>query len=243
MTEKTEEVKELKEIKTELEEAYRKFLRLYERFAEDRLTVTKQGEALGKIIEQLQAESSMATEFKHHIRDGLKEIIDNATQNMKQHCSKEVTDAIAAEINNSIKELRAAIDKSVVILNDYETARPFGYWMFHLGALAAVLIFGMIFVKLLMPTPLLPLTDTQFQTCMNGQKLESFWSKISKVRREYLLDIGAGKIDPEVNSLKWIQQQHPTWGVEEMAQEFNKQGKQDEGKGVVGRKLTKSRQG
>jgi len=37
----------------EMEETYRKFLRLYERFTADRLTVSKQGEALGKIMSSI----------------------------------------------------------------------------------------------------------------------------------------------------------------------------------------------
>jgi hypothetical protein len=65
---------------TELEEAYKKFLRLYERFAADRLTISKQGETLGKIIDELKAESLLATEFKVQVRKGILESVEKITR-------------------------------------------------------------------------------------------------------------------------------------------------------------------
>jgi transcriptional regulator len=81
---------------TELEEAYRKFLRLYERLAADRLTISKQGETLGKIIDELKAEAALATEFKVHVRQDVVETL------------RKTAAEISSQIKNSIQARRFA---------------------------------------------------------------------------------------------------------------------------------------
>lgn len=226
--EKAENTEEAKEAKKELEETYRKFLRLYERFAEDRVTITKQGETLGKIIEELQAESSMATEFKHHVRSDLKEMIEDTVHNVFRSCCEELDRSVTCGVNSSIKKFQAAVEESTAVLEDYKNSKEINTWVICVGCFVFAIVLSVILVKWIMPMPIIPLTDSQFQTYESGQELEKFWSKIPKKEQQHLRDIGAGKIDPEVNSFEWIKQQHPTWSTKSIVEEFEEQGRQDE---------------
>lgn len=96
----------------ELEETYRKFIRLYERFMEDRLTVTKQGATLTKIIEELKAESSLATEFKMQVRQRIEESVENVLDEVDEQVKLSIQGAVTAEINKSIKDLKSVVDDS-----------------------------------------------------------------------------------------------------------------------------------
>ena len=83
---------------TEIKEIYSKFLRLYEKLAEEREVITQQGVVLGKIITALDAETKLATEFKVQVRNGLKEGVREAAQNTGDDVKKALQENVTANV-------------------------------------------------------------------------------------------------------------------------------------------------
>ncbi|MEI7563638.1 MAG: hypothetical protein WCJ39_08660, partial [bacterium] len=126
----------------EFEATYRKFLHLYERLAEDRVVANKQGETLGIIIEELKAESSLATEFKVQVRKGIRESVNKVMEEVDGLVKKSIQESVTKEINSSVKDFKSVIDNGAVILRDYtEDKKSRDIWIYF-----GVIFCGFIFL-------------------------------------------------------------------------------------------------
>jgi hypothetical protein len=94
---------------TEMTEIYGKFLRLYERLAEEREIVAKQGEALNKIIEILVQEARNSLEFKNKLRQRMAEDVEEATKALGEKLQTSVEKTLTREIKETIVDLHDAV--------------------------------------------------------------------------------------------------------------------------------------
>jgi hypothetical protein len=68
--------------------------------------------------------------------------------------------------------------------------------MFGMGLAAAVAL-SFIFVRWLMPTPILPLTDAMLKTYVHGVKYEYVWPRLSRQEQKRLEAIEATIAPPQ----------------------------------------------
>lgn len=232
-TKETMEAKEIKEIKelkepkepniAELEEAYRKFLRLYERFAADRLTISKQGETLGKIIEELKAESSLATEFKVQVREGIVESVEKLVKEIDAQIKDAVQDSITGELDKSLKKFKEVIDDSAQVLRDYARDKKIRNIWIYCGVFFCGFMFFFSAYTAMQVRKYLPntyLSSHQISTYESGVAFEKILNKISKKTRDRLTDIWIGKIPAEENSYEWIKDKNPKMDEQEIKRKF-----------------------
>lgn len=209
---------------TELEEAYRKFLRLYERLAADRLTISKQGETLGKIIDELKAEAALATEFKVHVRQDVVETLKKTAIEIGSQIKSSIQEPITNELNDTIRNLKTALNTSREALSEstrtknenilYKClATVFG------GCLVLIVILGAFYF------PKLYFTSKQVGTYQDGVLLESFWHRLPKKEQIRLWKLGRGYLPPEENSMEWIKQHHPKLDDAAVQKKFDEQEK------------------
>jgi uncharacterized coiled-coil protein SlyX len=206
---------------TEIEEVYRKFLRLYERFAAERLIISKQGETLGKIMDELKAETGLATEFKTHIRKDVVETLKETAIEISSQIRNSIQEPTINEINNSSKELKKAVDNSIDELHSSTNMEKKA----HLWTLAA--LFGgaliALFILFKLYAPNAYFTSSQVATYKNGILLELFWDKLSKKEQAKLTAIANSKLPPEENSIKWIREHNPDISSLDVIKKFNAQ--------------------
>jgi len=206
---------------TELEETYKKFLRLYERFAAERLIIGKQGETLGKIIDELKAETELATEFKVRVRQDVAETLKKIAVEIGVQVKNSIQEPTINEINNSSKELKKAIDNSINELRSSTNTEKKAHWWilvaFFIGGLASMFIAFKLWV------PHTHFTSSQIATYKDGIFLELFWEKLSKQEQTKLTAIANGKLPPEENSIEWIRQHNPDISSLDVIKKFNAQ--------------------
>ena len=207
---------------TELEEAYRKFLRLYERFAADRLTISKQGETLGKIIDELKAESSLATEFKVHVRQDVVETMKSTAVAISDQIKNSIQEPITNEVNDLIKKLKGAVNSSIETLHECaELKKEKTWWKVVTTIFGVCLLFVLFFCKFYLPN--LYFTSKQLATYKDGIFLNLIWDKLSKKERIRLTAIGRGSLPPEENSIEWIRKQNPSISSIDVIKKFDEQ--------------------
>jgi hypothetical protein len=219
----TRETKETETSITELEEAYRKFLRLYERFAADRLTISKQGEALDKIIEELKAESSLATEFKIQVREGILESVEKLVKEVDTQIKESIQKSITEELNKSLKDFKYAINNGTEILEDYVKDRKVRNIWVYCGVIFCGFILFFTATTALKVRKYLPgtyLSSHQLSIYENGLMFDKIWNRVSKKERDRLTRIWLGTIPAEENSYEWIKDKNPKMNDEEIQKKF-----------------------
>ena len=209
----------------EVEEIYHKLLRLYERLAADRLIVVKQGEALYKIIDELKAESKLATEFKVHVRQDVVESIRNVVVEIKEQLKKIIHNTTSKEINDTVKELKSVTSNSIEVLKKYteEKEKPDNGWVTYLimgmGLCAFLgIMYTTITVGRYMPNTYL--SSEQIDDYRSGHLWNGLWNRISKKERERIVDLAIGKLPPEEWSIAWLKEKNPKLSGYEIKKKF-----------------------
>ena len=191
---------------TEIKEIYSKFLRLYEKLAEEREVITQQGVVLGKIITALDAETKLATEFKVQVRNGLKEGVREAAQNTGDDVKKALQENVTANVSSAVNELKNAADQTTKRLKEYDLLST-RWILIVLGCLIMASIgIGFMCAKWLAPAPW---TDDQLATYNRGISLEIILDRVNKKERDRLIALAEKQIPPEENSPKWIREKYP----------------------------------
>ena len=208
---------------TELEEAYKKFLRLYERFAADRLTISKQGETLGKIIDELKAESLLATEFKVQVRKGILESVEKITRETDIQIRESIQKSITGELNKSLGEFKEVIDDGAQILRDYAVDKKIRKTWIYCGVFfCSIICFFTTYTaaQVMRYLPNTYLNSHQISTYESGAAFEKILNRVSKKTRDHLTHIWMGKIPAEENSYEWIRDKNPHMNDEEIQKKF-----------------------
>ncbi|CAL7962251.1 hypothetical protein GAMM_350010 [Gammaproteobacteria bacterium] len=206
------------------EETYRKFLRLYERFVEDRATVSKQGEALTKIIEELKAESTLATEFKMQVRQGITGSVGKVLGEVNEQVKKSIQESVTAEINKSTKELKAVVDDSTKVLDEYlKDKKSRDVWIycgvFFCGFIFMFTTYTAMVVRKYMPDTFF--TSEQLRVYRYGTHFERILDKLSYKEQNRLIDISIGRIPPEENSIEGLRKKYPKMSNKELQKKFD----------------------
>ena len=210
----------------ELEEIYRKLVRLYERFSTDMLTIGKQGEVLGQIIEELKAESSLATEFKVQVREGIKESVDKAVEDVNTQIRDSVQQLVTKEVSEKIKEFKSFTDDATKLLTEYVVDKKSrGIWVYLIVFFCGlILIFtGYTYMRINKCTPDSRLTADQVSTYRHGVVCETMWNKLSKKTQDRLMLIEKGKLPPEESSYEWLENKYPKMSAKEIHKKFDEQ--------------------
>ena len=226
-----QELKERNEVKEEVKElgdTYRKFLRLYEKLVADRLIVVKQGETLCKIIDELKAETNLATEFKVHVRRDVVDTIRLAVAETNKRLKESIRETVAEEFNVSLEELKTETKNSIEVLKRYneKTEEKPSYWSTYLIIFMGIMVFIATMytaVKVRRYIPNSYLTRDQLEIYHNGMHWETLWRKISKDNRDRIVDLVVGKLPAEKGSIDWIEKNNPKLSWSEVKKRFNEQ--------------------
>lgn len=208
----------------ELEETYRKLVRLYERFSTDMLTIGKQGEALWQIIEELKAESKLATEFKVQVRNGIKESVGKGVEEVNSKIRSSVQELVTKEVSEKVKEFKKTIDDATKLLTEYAVEKSVRkYWMYLIVLFCGLICYfsGYTYLRVNRCNPDAHFSDEQLVTYRNGVTCGYFWEKLSKKSQDRLLSLKEGSIPPEENSYVWIKNKNPKLSKKELSKKFD----------------------
>lgn len=165
------------------------FLKLYERWSEDRQVLNKN---MAVLEEMLKVFITQIKEFEKLEVRANNQILISAEKAVKQVCSEiggVVGKSLTREVDLSVVELKKSVNETTTILKHYQAEIKNSLLWTVCAAIAGSVITSLFIVWLLMPTPKLPLTDDQLNTFYNGQFFNEFWSKLSKKEQNHLKDL------------------------------------------------------
>jgi hypothetical protein len=211
-------------ISQEAKETYNKLLHLYERFATETTIICKQGESLGKIIEELKAESSLATEFKIQVRKGITEHTKTILEEIDRLVEKSVQKSVTGEANKLLQELKETTNAVTEILQEYAVDKKIrNVWIYCGVIFCALIAISCLYTvtRVHNCSPYSYLTTDQISTYSSGRRCNTIWSRLSKKTQDWLLSIEKGKTQPEENSYDWIQERNPKLSAKEIKKKFD----------------------
>lgn len=186
------ELKQAKESSQEdhLEAILYEFVKLHEDMLND--ANKRDTEAKGRIKQfasQLQEFEKLAETVKNDIRASIR----TEAENTAVYLGQSIGEAARKQIAPTVKKLEEASDEARGNLVGYYRELSSYKWI-TMGVLALTTILtSLLIVKLLMPTPIMPLTAQQIDTYGAGEVFQSILPKLSARQRQWLFDVAKGK--------------------------------------------------
>jgi len=196
---------------TKIEDVYRKLLHLYERLTSETVTISKQGEIIGKIIEELKAESRLATEFKVQVRSDLTKHINKAVGDTDKQISQAMATFINTGVANSVNDFERATKNGTKVLREYtDDADKRKIWtrggVGFLGVLCCCVIYITFVLVKRIPNDLV---SYQFTTYQKGELFKTLLDKVPKQEYDELMKLAIGELPAKRGSIDWIKKHNP----------------------------------
>jgi hypothetical protein len=159
------------------------FMKLYERWSEDRQAFIAEIAKLEAVIQNLSNEVGSFSELELDIPNQIRGSIQQASTQIVQSVRQEARVLMEEKIHSQVERLDQMLGKTERLLRDYGTQTRREKWKISgaaiLSGLVVALGVGMLIAKLLMPAPTIPLTNDQYKTLVNGMIYERVWPKLS----------------------------------------------------------------
>lgn len=165
------------------------FLKLYERWAEDRQVFNKN---MAAFEEMLKIFINQIKEFEKLESRANNQILISAEKAAKHVCAEigtMVGNSITREVDSSTIELKKSVNEAISLLKNYQAEGKSGLFWGISAIIASSILTSLFLVWLLIPAPKLPLTDDQLNTYYNGHFFGEFWPKLSKKEQKQLTDL------------------------------------------------------
>jgi hypothetical protein len=159
------------------------FMKLYERWSEDRQAFIAEIAKLAAVIQNLSNEVSSLSELELAIQNQIRSSLQQASTQIVQSMKQEARILVEEKVYSHVERLDQMLGKTELLLRDYETQTRREKWKIPgaaiLSGLVVALSVGMLIAKLLMPAPTIPLTDDQYKALVDGLVYERVWPKLS----------------------------------------------------------------
>ena len=160
------------------------FVRLYERWSEDRQEFIAQAEKLEAVLNQMSAAAKGMGEFEPQVGQAVEESLQRATRKVVQ-----VVLNATGDLANRTDGLNTALSQAESLLKRYEVQTLWSDWKhwitITLTAIVGGAIVGLLVARLMMPTINVSLTDSEAETLRQGEKFNWVWPLLSPVEQKH----------------------------------------------------------
>ena len=156
------------------------FIKLYERWAEDRQVAAKQGSDVAKLIKDFSNEVTRFESLDDALREKIKECIHTEAKNMAIYMGKTVADAAGKDTELIAKQLRKSVSEANDTLSQYRSETYQSKWLVIGMTVLTSILTSLMIVWFFMPTPAIPLTSQQIRYLVTGETFNEIWPKLSK---------------------------------------------------------------
>lgn len=165
------------------------FVKLYDRWSEDRLLAAKQGADMAELVTQFTEQVKRFETLEPNIRQHIRASIQHATSTIADTVAKKTTDAAVHATAEIADKLKSTVHQTEDTLKTYQTEFITMQWKIIGVTIVTTILTCLLIVKLLMPTPTLPLTDRQWADLQEGQTVDRIWPTFSKQEQQHFLAI------------------------------------------------------
>lgn len=160
------------------------FIKLHECWSKDRQVFADQIQQLEEAIQNLSGQVNAFSQLESAIQQQVQGSIRNAgtqiAQVVKQETHLLMTEAIYGQVNR----LAQVVREGESLLQHYYSQTRWQKWKVLGGSLVVALGVGVLVSWLLMPNPILPLTDSQQIALTNGYVYNAVWPKLPEEDKE-----------------------------------------------------------
>lgn len=161
------------------------FIKLYERWSEDRQVSAKQGADMAELAADFSAQVKLFKSLEPKVRQKIITSIETASANIANTVAEAVGKEAAKAAEETVKKLKQSVEQAQYVLNRYEKELVTSHWkVIAVSALVTVLT-CLLLVRFLIPEPTLPLTNLQVQMLSNGLEMDKVWPKLSKEEQDH----------------------------------------------------------
>jgi len=164
------------------------FVALYERWSEDRQAFVQQNFDAAELVRIFTQQVKNFEELEPTVREHLTLSIRNATVNATREISEKIGKEATSATEKSAQRLMQVTDVAERTLRHYQSEIIASQWKIILisvvTAITCSLLVVWLLVKILMPAPILPLSNKQIEYLNSGMMMEKVWPKLSKKEQE-----------------------------------------------------------
>lgn len=176
-----------------LESLLYQFVKLYERWSEDRQVAAKQGADIAKFVKAFSEQVENFETIHEDVKEEINTSIENAAKNMATYVGRSIGDAAHKEVEPTVQKLKDVTYDAGNTLSRYQATLDLTQWKIIGVTVFSTVLASLLIVKFLMPKPTVPLTNDQIATYQSGVILESVWPKLSTHQKQWILDVAKGK--------------------------------------------------
>ena len=165
------------------------FVKLYERYSEDRQVGIKQSSDTAKLVSHFTAQVNRFEQLAPAVREQLTNSIKAIMTHAAQEVSQEINTAAFRATENITHQLKSAAEDVERTLMRANTDAKHQFLKTILIAVGSAIASGMLIAWLLMPKITMQFSSEQIQQMRYGQALEMIWTKMSKKEQTRFLHL------------------------------------------------------
>lgn len=177
------------------------FVKLYERWAEDRQVAAKQGFDIAKLVEIFTAEVDKFASIEDAVISKLRKSLHETVLNLAEEVKIATTETINTTLELSAKKMHASALVVEKILAENKKAR----WLSTVKIIAVSTFCSLVISSSLMwhfmPKPTLPLTQRDINIYMLGKRFVNLWPTLSKEKQEWFFSITKNHNEKELKEI------------------------------------------
>ncbi len=171
-----------------LEAILYQFIKLYERWSEDRQAAAKQGSDIADLIKEFTDQVAHFEALEENVREDIQKSIRQEAENTAAYFGQAIGDAAYKQMKPAVKKLEDAVDDARNRLDRQHSDLIFSDWKILGATVLATITTSLLIVKLLMPPPVMALTEKQLNVYEIGKSFLELWPTLSKEKQKWFLD-------------------------------------------------------
>jgi len=170
----------------QVKDVIRQLLDLYERQLQDRHILIQEKEALGNLTQLLINQTREIGQYEAGIRKRIQDCIKESADNQMKQIADSVVDKTSQIIENSHVKMAQICQSMEAMLTDFRTEKKQSSWKIMAAVIIGSILSSLFSAWLMLPKPILPLTDDQINYLQTGQTLMQMWPKLTKKEKDRL---------------------------------------------------------
>lgn len=176
-----------------LESLLYQFVKLYERWSEDRQVAAKQSSDIAQFIEEFSDEVDRLSKIEDAVIAKLKKGLEQTTVSISSMVYEAVSRSLDKKMDDSAHKMKESVRQAERLLSEYQSTLNWSHWKIIAITAITSIAASLLAVWWFMPKPTLPLTDGQIKAYQSGQVLDAFWPKLSTRQQNWLTNLALGK--------------------------------------------------
>jgi hypothetical protein len=167
------------------------FIKLYERWSEDRQEAAKQAADMDELVALFTAQVESFKELVPQTCKYLGKSIRDAASNVVNLMGEEISKGALSATELVVKDLARTTEKAENTLACYQKEVVTTQWKVIGISVLTTIATSLLLVWLLIPKPtqILPFTNTQIKELYDGKLLALVWPKLSKKEQDHWLEL------------------------------------------------------